>query len=550
MCGILGTFPRQTIRVDFLRHRGPDGEGVLELPEIAMGHARLAILDLEERAAQPKWSSDGAVLLNYNGEIYNYKRLGVGEEFSDTVALVEWLARHGPNFDPAALDGMYAFAAWFPGPRQLVLARDPVGIKPLYLALAPDGSALAFASEIKGFFGVEWFAPRPNRDAIHQREFLEHGRIFSREAPLAFRGYRGVVPLVPTLLEGVFQVCPGQVLTLGLDEPPRSRFTALPERSGDVAEALAQSVGEQSMADVEVGVQLSGGIDSSLVAWEFAQTHPRVHAFHVAVDFPRHNEEKWAHVAADRIAACCDLQFHTVPVTPEQVRRVLPEMLWHHDEPPVLHRSNVYTYLLAECARRTTAVKVLLAGEGADDLFGGYDWHDGKTARHFDRTRRIFDRGGSDSARRLFGTPAGKKDVLRCQLAFDRAFYLPILLSRQDNMSMAHSIETRVPFLSNRFLSMPTPPTPGKVELKARAAAIFGRRFANRPKQGSPIPRRWFAWLPIQHEHLDWLVEPWAPQTKNQSWALAALSAWAALYLHDGWKSRTTVPPENVIPAL
>lgn len=544
MCGIIGCFPRGRIRVDYIRHRGPDGEGVLDLGEIAFGHTRLAILDLEPRADQPRWSSDGAVLLNYNGEIYNFRRLGVGEQASDTVAMAQWLAREGPDFDAGALDGMYAFAAWFPARRQLVLARDPVGIKPLYVALSEDGAYLAFCSEIKGFFGVEWFAARPNRDGVIQREFLQYGRAFPRPVEVSFRGLRATLPLVPTLLAGVWQVCPGQCLTFSLESPPAARAIRLDARAGDdVAEALADSVAAQSVSDVEVGVQLSGGIDSSLTAHEFARTHSRVHGFHVAVDFKKHNEEKWARQAADVIAKRCDFQFHVIPLTPEEVRRVLPDAIWHMDEPPMRHRSVVGTYLLAEHVRRRTAVKVLLAGEGADELFGGYDWHDARTVEGFDRTRRLFDLGGSDMVASFFPSPAGRKDVLRCQLAYDRAIYLPMMLARQDRMSMAHSIETRVPFLSNRFLAMPPPEAPGKLALRAMAAGIFGRKFARRPKCGTPIPRRWFTWLPLQRECLDWLVEPWEPQTKNESWALACLSAWSALYLHGGWKHRPTLGP-------
>lgn len=516
---------------------------MLEVGELAFGHTRLAILDLEPRADQPQWSSDGSVLLNYNGEIYNFRRLGVGEEASDTVALAQWLAREGSDFDPSALDGMYAFAAWFPAGRKLVLARDPVGIKPLYIALSEDGAHLAFCSEIKGFFGVEWFTARPNRDAVVQREFLQYGRAFPRPVELCFRGMPAALPLVPTLLAGVWQVSPGQCLTFSLEAPPSARAVRLLARGADdVAEALADSVADQSVADVEVGVQLSGGIDSSLTAHEFARTHSRVHGFHLSVDFKKHNEEKWARQAADVIAKRCDFQFHVIPLTPEEVRRVLPAVIWHSDEPPMRHRNIVGPYLLAEHAR-CTGVKVLLAGEGADEVFAGYDWHDGRTVEGFDRTRRLFDLGGSDRVARFFPASAGRGDILRCQLAYDRAIYLPMLLAHQDRMSMAHSIETRVPFLSNRFLTMPTPARPGKVALKELAAGLFGRKFARRPKYGSPMPRRWFAWLPVQREHLDWLVEPWEPQTKNESWALACLSAWSAMYLHGGWKNQPALGP-------
>jgi asparagine synthase (glutamine-hydrolysing) len=347
-----------------------------------------------------------------------------------------------------------------------------------------------------------------------------------------------VLPLTPTLLEGVYQLCCGQRIAFSLECPSRSRFVQLAQRPCDVPDALSQSIREQSMADVEVGVQLSGGLDSSLVAYEFAKTRPRVHGFHISVAFPKHNEEKWARLASDEISKICDFRFHIVPATEEEVRRVLPDAIWYMDEPPLRHPAVVGVYLLSEYVRRNTNVKVLLSGEGADELFGGYSWHDGKTWKDFDRSRRLFDLGGSDRVRDFLPAPSNRKDILRCQLAYDRAIYLPMLLARQDRMSMAHSIETRVPFLSNRFLAMPPPAAPGKVALRREAAWIFGRKFARRPKFGSPFPRRWFAHLPIQREYLGWLSEPWQDQTKNEHWALAGLSAWSQVYLHGGWRTR------------
>ncbi len=560
MCGILGSFPASKLRLDFLRHRGPDGSGAVALPEIALGHTRLAILELTERAAQPKWSTDGNVLLTYNGEIYNYSSLGLPEEHSDTVALAEWLAREGPAFDPAKLDGMYAFAAYFVRERRLVLCRDPVGIKPLYIALSEDGALLAFASEIKGFFGVDWFRPRPNLDAEVQRDFLQYGYGLPRPVQILFRGQTATLQLVPSLLAGVYQVCPGQVLTFSPDEKAKEDWTRLPRKNADILTSLTESVREQSMSDVEVGVQLSGGIDSSLVAYEYARNNPAVHGFFVRVDYPGHSEAEWAAAAGNVLSKTCRFQFHEIVANEAQVRRALPSVIWYMDEPPIRHPNALGVYLLCEYVRQNTQVEVLLTGEGADELFGGYSWHDARTVRAYDRSRRIFDVGGSPLLNRLAppqvqGFPvcllpshrrANAARILEWQLLYDRTIYLPPILLRQDRMSMAHAIEARVPFLSNRFLQMPAPAVAGKKCLKDRAAQVFGTRFAKRAKIGFGFPLPWLGGLPIRQDALDWLRESWKPTTDFHRWALTALSQWALYYLHDG--CATSLRPRRLAP--
>jgi asparagine synthase (glutamine-hydrolysing) len=520
-----------------------------------MAHTRLAILELTERAAQPKWSADGNVLLTYNGEVYNYASLGRLAEHSDTVALAEWLAREGVDFDAARLDGMYAFAAWFVRERRLVLSRDPVGIKPLYIALSDDGSQMAFSSELKGFFGVEWFTPRPNLDPEIQREFLQHGHGLPRPMPIAFRGFRPTLPLIPTLIEGVYQVSPGVTLVFSLDAEPYARPTRLARVAQDIFSALTESVKEQSMSDVEVGVQMSGGIDSSLVAYHYATHNAAVHGFFVSVEYPGLSEDPWAERTAEVLAKVCRFQFHRIPATEAEVRRVLPAVVWHMDEPLMRHPNALGVYLLCEYVRRETRVEVLLTGEGADELFGGYAWQDGKTLEGYDRSRRIFDRGGSPLIGQLMPKPRGlaggrlrrllphairpaSASILECQLMYDRAVYLPPILARQDRMSMAHSIEARVPFLSNRFLQMPPPAVRGKRELKDATARIFGEQFARRRKVGFGFPVAWLGALEAPHECLEWLREPWVAENDLQQWALNGLAAWSKDYLYGGWKEK------------
>ena len=154
-------------------------------------------------------------------------------------------------------------------------------------------------------------------------------------------------------MAGVYQLCPGQTLTFSMDAEPRQRQTRLAPQACDVFDALDQTVVEQSMADVEVGIQLSGGIDSSLVAYHYAQRHAAVHGFFVSVDWGRLSEAPWAEIARDRLSRLTQFHFHRIPVTEAEVRRVLPAVMWAADEPPIRY-PNAWgsTCCASTCARR------------------------------------------------------------------------------------------------------------------------------------------------------------------------------------------------------
>jgi asparagine synthase (glutamine-hydrolysing) len=547
MCGIIGTVPSGPIDLGYLGHRGPDTAGLAHLDDLTLGQVRLSILDLTAHAFQPQWSPDGRVLLTFNGELYNYRTFARPGETSDTAALAQTLAGQGPEADLAAVDGMYAFAAWFPARRALMLARDPVGVKPLYLAFGPRDE-VAFCSEIKGFFGLDWFEARPNLDEHVQREFLQYGYALPKLVAISWRGVESVLPLVPTLVDEVFQVCPGQVLTLSMDGTILSRQTNLPVAAGHPLELLRDSVRAQSMSDVEVGVQLSGGIDSSLVAHHYARTGHRVKGFYVSIDHPGLDEDVWAEHAGRVIRADGDFDLHRIVADHAAFRRVLPEVVWHMDEPAFRHPNAAGVYLLCEHVRARTAVKVLLTGEGADEIFGGYEWQDGRSLEGYDRTRRIFDFGDMEALQPYLVPPEGGS-VLSQQLWFDRTLYLPPILARQDRMSMAHSIETRVPFLSNGFLGLPAPVVPGKGVLKREAARIFGDAFAYRRKCGFGFPLEWLGDLEAPAGSLDWLRVPHAPGTAFQRWALAAMGLWSQAYLGGGWRDRHRAVAWEAVPA-
>lgn len=545
MCGIIGTIPSCSIDLGRLGHRGPDTAGIATLDEISLGQVRLSILDLTDHAFQPQWSLDGRVLLSFNGEIYNYRELAPRGETSDTAALAQWLSRQGSEADLASLDGMYAFAAWFPAKKRLLLARDPAGVKPLYVCFGQDDE-LAFCSEIKGFFGLEWFQARPNLDVQVQTEFLQYGYAIPKMVAASWRGEDSVLPLVPTLLEDVFQICPGQVLTLSMEGRIQSRMTILPAHSGNPLSLLEASVQAQSMSDVEVGVQLSGGIDSSLVAHRYVRTGHRVKGFYVSIDHPGLDEDLWAEHAARTIRAEGDFEMHRIVADQEAFRRVLPDVIWHMDEPAFRHPNAAGVFLLCEHVRAHTAVKVLLTGEGADEVFGGYEWQDGRSLEGYDRSRRIFDFGDLE-ALKPYLTPSAGTGILDQQLWFDRTLYLPPILARQDRMSMAHSIETRVPFLSNAFLGLSAPLSSGKGALKREAARVFGDAFAYRKKCGFGFPMEWLEEVASSKGSLDWLRVPHLAVTPFQRWSLSAMGLWSEAYLGGGWRSRSRKVQSQVV---
>jgi asparagine synthase (glutamine-hydrolysing) len=547
MCGIIGTFPSGPIDLGRLGHRGPDTAGIATLDEITLGQVRLSILDLTDHAFQPQWSPDGRVLLAFNGELYNYRPFAQPGETSDTAALAQWLSRQGAEADLASLDGMYAFAAWFPAEKRLLLARDPPGVKPLYVCFGQKDE-LAFCSEIKGFFGLEWFQARPNLDVHVQTEFLQYGYAIPKMVAVSWRGEESVLPLVPTLLDDVFQICPGQVLTLSMEGRIQSRMTRLPAQSGNPLILLEASVQAQSMADVEVGVQLSGGIDSSLVAHRYARTGHRVKGFYVSIEHPGLDEDIWAEHAARTIRTEGDFELHRIRADQEAFHRVLPDVVWHMDEPAFRHPNAAGVFLLCEHVRTHTDVKVLLTGEGADEIFGGYEWQDGRSLEGYDRTRRIFDFGDLEALLPYLTPPEGT-EVLDQQLWFDRTLYLPPILARQDRMSMAHSIETRVPFLSNAFLGLPAPLVPGKGALKREAVRVFGDAFAYRKKCGFGFPLEWLEGVTSSSGSLDWLRVPHVAVTPFQRWSLAAMGLWSEAYLGGGWRSRSQAVRSQVVPA-
>ncbi|HPO13341.1 MAG TPA: asparagine synthase B [Candidatus Hydrogenedentes bacterium] len=407
--------------LDGIRHRGPDGEGVLQIGATALGHVRLAILDVTG-GLQPMSNETGELAVAFNGEIYNHLELRERLESrhcfktrSDTEVLLHLYEEEAEDM-LAKLDGMFAFA--LAGPKGLLLARDPIGIKPLYYGWK-DGQFLA-ASELKAF------PPMDSLHALPAGHFLVVGEEPRRFAP----------PFPPM---------------------PAVNEISVEKAAREIRHRLDQAVRKRLMSDVPVGVFLSGGLDSSLVAALMRPHTVELHSFTAgmagAPDL----------AAAREAAEYLDTEHHELIYTEEDMEQALPEIIHHlesFDAPLV--RSAIPMYFISKLAAQH--VKVALSGEGADELFAGYEY-----------LKEL--RGGQ---------------VLRNELNTIILRLQDTNLQRADRMTMAHGLEARVPFLDTnlvRFMSRlpvdfvaPAADRPEKWLLREACKGLLPPSLLNRKK--------------------------------------------------------------------
>ena len=371
MCGILGLAGSQPIRHlapvaeeagQAIRHRGPDGEGSFVADHCIFVHKRLAIIDVRG-GVQPLSSEDGRYTVMHNGEIYNYAELmrGLkdrGHRFrtsSDTEVLVHLFEEEGPAC-VSRLRGMFAFAIWDDRERRLFCARDPLGIKPFHYTLLPDGT-LIFASEIKAILATKLLGADPDPWAL--REYL------------AFKFTLGA----RTFFKGVANLEPGRALNWNDGRvaitrhwrpayaPRNIRF---PEAAEEFSGVFRDSVSAHLVSDVPVGVFLSGGLDSSSNTFAAAALYPgRLQSYTCGTDGERNGDLHYARL----VAAAAGTDHHEVLHTPEEFGAFIKSCLWHLDEPGG-GSTAIHGYYVARRAARD--VKVLLSGEGADEVLGGY----------------------------------------------------------------------------------------------------------------------------------------------------------------------------------
>jgi asparagine synthase (glutamine-hydrolysing) len=585
MCGIAGIVsldsvtpvdPERLERMrDALSHRGPDGQGAWLDGPVGLGHRRLAIIDVA-RGHQPMANEDQSAWITFNGEIYNHRDLRPGLEerghiFAtqcDTETILHLYEERGADC-VEALRGMFAFALWDRTARRLLLARDRLGIKPLYYAITDR--ELLFASEIKSILAAGGVRPEFNEDVLDELLATR----FVSGAETCFRGIRKLQPghtLIWTRETGATERRYWQI-----PAPGATRGDSVEVAGRDLRERLTAAISRHLMSDVPLGLFLSGGLDSSAIA---ALTVPLVkeplQTFAVGFADPEANELPYARLVAEHLGT----RHRDILVSPGEYFDALPSMIWQEDE-PIAFPSSVPLYFVSALASRH--VKVVLTGEGADELFLGYNkyrvtlWNTrftrayaaavprwlrrqvkgalsylpAKARRYSDRTfaaldpevRSIyFDNFSTfpDRLRAQLLNPdlGARRDPFAAGLAcydaadghllerlsrVDLQTYLHELLMKQDQMSMAASIESRVPFLDDAVVehaaSLPTSlKTQGwetKAVLRSAVRSLLPPQVLTRRKMGFPVPvGRWL-------RHRFWpLVEEFvlSPRAAERKW--------------------------------
>jgi len=551
MCGLAGVYCLRSERAgdaelvlvramcDAIGHRGPDDVGVVAAGRACLGSVRLKILDLSAAGHMPMGAGTSAGLLVYNGEIYNFRELraeleAAGHAFrskSDTEVLLHAWQEWGPD-SVHRFVGMFAFAHIDPAGETLSLVRDRFGIKPLY-TLEHDG-LLLFASETKAF------APTGRTVRLDERRWLEWALYQNTD-----------VLTPPSLVEGIESVLPGTRVVVRPDGRQTTSYYSPPERvdpalfarferesegavEGQVEAALTAAVRARLVSDVPVGTLLSGGLDSSLITALAGRDTRQLTGFHVAIDgHPEHDESAHARAVAEHLG----IELVTFPLSGPAFRGALVRTIVACEQP--LEHPNSVAYGLISQVARSHGVIVLLSGEGADELFGGYAWryHRARTLVRVQRwierlprrLRRALELAGYASAglpvtshriHELLPHTVGLIDRharrawrTRCTAAYDfvsdpgdramlglmlsdLAGFLTPLLRRLDRTSMSHSIECRVPFLDHRLVELaihlPLRWRVGKRDqkrvLKRIAARHLPDSIVGRRKVGFPLP--------------------------------------------------------------
>lgn len=629
MCGFTGYFNLDATRerdtqalrqmLALQKHRGPDDSGIVAIAtkerhyevcasdttvafqtpkDLLFGFNRLSILDVSPNGHQPMISPDEKVVLMMNGEIYNafdFKEAleQKGHRFkstSDTEIVLYLYLEYGMEQMLSLLNGMFALAIYDFRLDTLFLARDRFGIKPLYLL--QEEHRIAFASELKSFKALPGFTLEA--DFSKMDEFLL---------------FRNVIN--STLFKNITNCTPGTFLRIKDGVIHSETFYTIdtegqqPIPTADAKKILEQtlqrSVTAQMISDVKLGCQLSGGVDSSLVTYYAAQqvTQGNLETISITFNDPNYSEEKYI----DYVAAQLALKAHKYEMDARYYFEVLEQAIWHFEH-PLNHPNTIGIYLLSQEAKKH--VTVLLSGEGADESLAGYSrfvraqsgtvfnkqWLGGlkRNWRHLgsylsatmDANKRMIMEtafGSITTAHALkkdfnFSKAIAHRNSLLQELKgstnlrqrkYELLTYLPDLLMRQDKMSMAHSIENRVPFLDNTMvttaLNLSTEaliaPHNNKLEgknvLKAICAEKFEESFAYRDKMGFGIPLRSFMATKVFQDKWHKQIEPglnkrgvfqtnqlkiWVqniptatPEQLDAIWLVMGFEIWAQMYL-------------------
>jgi asparagine synthase (glutamine-hydrolysing) len=488
MCGIAGVYHRDgapaspvglKAMTDAIAHRGPDGEGQLAFGPVGLGHRRLAIIDLSTLGLQPMVSRSGRFALTFNGEIYNYKELRAelsarGVQFasqSDTEVLLYAFEQWGVDAIPK-LNGMFSFAILDKETQTLTLARDRFGVKPVYYAQA--GSTFMFASEIKGILAYKSLAASMDVEGL--AEYLTFQNFFTDRT--LFKGVR----LLP---QGTYVQ-----IRAGTAEPAPVRYWdyRFQEPTGSINEAATieeldhlfqQAVSRQLMSDVPIGSYLSGGMDSGSITALAALQLPHMRTFTVGFDLNSASGVELGYderASAEYMSYLFKTEHYEMVLKAGDMERAMPAVALHLEEPRV--GQSYPNYYAAHLASKF--VKVTMSGAGGDELFAGYPWRyyravvnnnfEDYVDKYYAFWQRllpgstlsaamapVWDQAKHVSTRDIFGGVFGQhagdltkpEDYVNHSLYFEAKTFLNGLLVVEDKLSMAHGLETRVPFLDN-----------------------------------------------------------------------------------------------------
>jgi asparagine synthase (glutamine-hydrolysing) len=492
MCGIVGIFNTNGAPVspvvlrkmtDAVSHRGPDGEGFYTDSLLGLGHRRLAILDLTPAGHQPMITEDRTVAISYNGEIYNFAELraeleAFGYKFrsnTDTEVVLNAFHKWGTG-SLIRFNGMFAFAVWDKRTQSLTLARDRYGIKPLYYYQNND--TFLFASEIKSFLQHPDFKVELDYEALY--EYFTFQNIFTDK----------------TLFKGVKLLQPGHILQISLGNRNVSRqeywdfnfreienHQSFDEATEETNRLFCQAVQRQLVSDVEIGSYLSGGIDSGSITAIAASNFPYIKTFCIGFDLSSASGLELGfdeREKAEMISAIYKTEHYEMVLKSGDMERCMEKLIWHLEDPRVGQSyPNFYAAKLAG-----KFVKVVLGGTGGDELFGGYPWRYYRIAGStdfedyvnnyylywqrlvpnrllqkifspvWDKVKHVWTRDILESVLKKRKDSLEKpQDYVNNSLYLEAKTFLHGLLLVEDKMSMAQSLESRVPFLDDDLVN-------------------------------------------------------------------------------------------------